>query len=71
MPAPDPRIRMSVRPGAVVDVVQKQDQKTGRVTRGVVQEILTNAAFHPYGIKVRLSGGIVGRVKTIIGSPRP
>jgi len=51
--------------GAVVLVVQKQDQGSGKLTEGVVSRILTNSAVHPHGIKVMLEGGIVGRVKEI------
>jgi len=47
-------------------VVQKQDQRTGRLTRGTVRNILTKSATHPHGIKVRLDSGIVGRVKTVV-----
>ena len=57
--------RSSVRIGSTVDIVLKQDQKSGKVTRGVVAEILTNTSFHPHGIKVRLKEGKVGRVKEI------
>jgi uncharacterized repeat protein (TIGR03833 family) len=49
-----------------VSVVQKQDQPTGKLTTGVVERILTNSATHPHGIKVRLVGGVVGRVKEIL-----
>jgi uncharacterized repeat protein (TIGR03833 family) len=59
--------RKDIRPGQVVDIVQKQDQRTGRRTRGVVQEILTRSAHHPHGIKVRLQSGEVGRVQEIVG----
>ena len=59
--------RGSIRPGARVRIVQKQDQRTGKLTEGVVADILTNSPNHPHGIKVRLEGGIVGRVKEIIG----
>ena len=52
--------------GMTVDVVLKQDQPTGRLTRGVVAEILTNSQFHPHGIKVKLESGEVGRVQNII-----
>lgn len=63
----DGRRRADLRPGALVDVVQKQDQPTGRLTRGHVERILTNSASHPHGIKVRLAeGGIVGRVQRIL-----
>ena len=59
--------RSDIRPGARVRVVQKQDQRTGRLTEGIVRDILTPSATHPHGIKVRLEGGIVGRVKEILG----
>jgi len=62
----DGRKRADIKPGARVQVVQKQDQRSGRLTEGTVQEILTNSSTHPHGIKVRLSGGVVGRVKAII-----
>jgi uncharacterized repeat protein (TIGR03833 family) len=58
-------IRNEIKVGMQVKVIQKQDQRTGRLSDGVVQDILTNASVHPYGIKVRLRGGIVGRVKEI------
>lgn len=61
----DGKIRSAVKIGATVKVVQKQDQRTGKLTEGVVQNILTNSSQHPHGIKVRLAGGIVGRVKEI------
>ena len=57
--------RTEIKIGMQVKVVQKQDQRTGRLTEGVVQDILTNSGVHPHGIKVRLQGGIVGRVKEI------
>lgn len=50
-----------------VSIVLKQDQKTGKLTRGIVKDILTNSATHPHGIKVRLVSGEVGRVKAIDG----
>jgi uncharacterized repeat protein (TIGR03833 family) len=62
----DGRKRADIKPGARVQVVQKQDQRSGKLTEGTVQEILTNSANHPHGIKVRLSSGVVGRVKVII-----
>ena len=58
--------RSDIRPGLRVLVVQKRDQGSGRLTEGVVQEILTNSASHPHGIKVRLVGGVVGRVQRIV-----
>jgi uncharacterized repeat protein (TIGR03833 family) len=58
--------RSDVQVGARVKVVQKQDQRTGELTCGIVQNILTKSSTHPHGIKVRLEGGIVGRVKEIL-----
>ena len=57
--------RESIRTGQRVSVVQKQDQRTGDLTEGVVERILTKSAFHPHGIKVKLTSGEVGRVKEI------
>ena len=62
------RDRKEVRPGLTVDIVLKQDQRTGRLTRGVVKDVLTKSPHHPHGIKVRLETGEVGRVKEIITS---
>jgi uncharacterized repeat protein (TIGR03833 family) len=59
--------RKDIRPGLEVDIVLKQDQRTGKRTRGIVKELLTNSSFHPHGIKVRLVSGQVGRVQEIIG----
>ncbi|PJI06889.1 MULTISPECIES: YwbE family protein [Clostridium] len=61
----DGTIRKDIKVGAKVLVVQKQDQRSGKLTEGVVQRILTNSEVHPRGIKVMLEGGIVGRVKEI------
>jgi uncharacterized repeat protein (TIGR03833 family) len=58
--------RKDIRPGMTVDVVLKQDQPTGKRTRGEVAAILTNSPQHPHGIKVRLKSGQVGRVQEII-----
>ncbi len=58
--------RSEIRLGDTVDVVLKKDQATGKLTRGVVKEILTGSSFHPHGIKVRLFDGKVGRVKAVI-----
>ena len=55
-----------MRPGLTVDIVLKQDQRTGRLTRGVVKDVLTKSPHHPHGIKVRLETGEVGRVKEIV-----
>ena len=57
--------RTEIKVGMQVKVIQKQDQRTGKLSEGVVQDILTNSGIHPHGIKVRLQGGIVGRVKEI------
>jgi uncharacterized repeat protein (TIGR03833 family) len=62
----DGRYRSSVRTGSTVDIILKPDQKSGKVIRGVVAEILTNTSFHPHGIKVRLIDGKVGRVSEIV-----
>jgi uncharacterized repeat protein (TIGR03833 family) len=58
--------RANIQAGIEVDVVLKQDQRTGKRTRGIVKDILTNSPNHPHGIKVRLSNGQVGRVQAII-----
>jgi uncharacterized repeat protein (TIGR03833 family) len=58
--------RGSIHIGLVVDIIRKEDQLSGKKTRGIVQEILTNSLSHPHGIKVRLIGGHVGRVTEII-----
>ncbi|NHN30376.1 YwbE family protein [Paenibacillus agricola] len=58
--------RKDVIPGRKVQIVQKQDQRSGKLTAGVVKDILTNSPNHPHGIKVRLVDGIVGRVKEVI-----
>lgn len=58
--------RADIRAGIEVDIVLKQDQRTGELTRGIVKDILTNSPSHPHGIKVRLENGQVGRVKHIL-----
>jgi uncharacterized repeat protein (TIGR03833 family) len=58
--------RSEIRPGMKVRVVEKQNQRTGKLTEGIVQRLLTKSAFHPHGIKVMLENGIVGRVKEIV-----
>ncbi|MGO9017486.1 MAG: YwbE family protein [Syntrophobacteraceae bacterium] len=55
------RQRSSIRPGKRVEIILKKDQRTGKRTVGVVQDILTSSSFHPRGIKVRLVDGQVGR----------
>lgn len=62
----DGKKRSQIQPGQTVDIVLKQDQRTGKRTRGVVKEILTRSATHPHGIKVRLIDGQVGRVQAIV-----
>ncbi|GBF07220.1 hypothetical protein DAERI_130050 [Deinococcus aerius] len=62
-----PPSRSQIRPGLTVDIVQKQDQATGRLTRGVVAGLLTKSPTHPHGIKVRLTTGQVGRVQAVVG----
>jgi uncharacterized repeat protein (TIGR03833 family) len=60
------KLRASIHPGLTVLVVLKQDQRTGKLTQGVVKDILTRSASHPRGIKVRLQSGLVGRVQQIV-----
>jgi uncharacterized repeat protein (TIGR03833 family) len=60
------RNRSDIKLGARVRIVQKQDQRTGKLTEGAVKDILTKSATHPHGIKVRLTEGIVGRVKEVL-----
>lgn len=59
--------RDNIKQGMRVRIVQKQDQRSGKLTEGVVQRILTKSGTHPHGIKVMLESGIVGRVKEIVG----
>jgi len=58
--------RASLKVGMTVLIVLKQDQRTGKLTRGIVKDILTKSPDHPHGIKVRLQDGQVGRVKEIV-----
>ena len=58
--------RENIKPGQLVNIVLKKDQRTGELTEGVIKDILTKSANHPHGIKVRLESGEVGRVKEII-----
>jgi uncharacterized repeat protein (TIGR03833 family) len=62
----DGRYRAHIKPGLEVDLVLKGDQASGKTTRGIVKDILTNSASHPHGIKVRLTDGRIGRVKRIV-----
>lgn len=57
--------RKDVLPGKTVDIVLKKDQKTGKLTRGIVKDLLTKSSTHPHGIKVRLTDGQIGRVKEV------
>ena len=61
----DGRNRNDIKPGIEVSIVLKKDQRSGKLTEGIVKDILTNSSFHPHGIKVRLESGDVGRVKEI------
>jgi uncharacterized repeat protein (TIGR03833 family) len=58
--------RKDIKPGLQVEIVMKQDQRSGKRTRGIVKDILTNSAQHSHGIKVRLATGEVGRVQAIV-----
>ncbi len=58
-------IRKNIKPGLSVSIVEKHNQRTGQITKGVVKDILTNSARHPHGIKVRLTSGKIGRVVEI------
>jgi uncharacterized repeat protein (TIGR03833 family) len=57
--------RASIKPGLRVAIVMKQDQRSGKLTEGIVRDILTSSSVHPHGIKVRLESGQIGRVKEI------
>ena len=57
--------RLDIKSGAKVSIVLKKDQRTGKLTEGIVKDILTKSPKHPHGIKVRLESGAVGRVKSI------
>jgi uncharacterized repeat protein (TIGR03833 family) len=65
------RERKDIKPGIEVDIVLKKDQRSGRLTRGFVKDILTKSASHTHGIKVRLVDGQVGRVKEIFEKVNP
>lgn len=62
----DGKIRKNIHAGLKVNIVLKKDQRTGKLTEGIVKDILTNSANHPHGIKVRLTNGDVGRVQEIL-----
>ena len=57
--------RDKITPGITVQIVQKQDQRSGKLTEGTVKRILTSSNFHPHGIKVELDGGLIGRVQSV------
>ena len=57
--------RINIKAGLKVNIVLKQDQRSGKLTQGIVKDLLTNSATHPHGIKVRLTSGEVGRVQEI------
>jgi uncharacterized repeat protein (TIGR03833 family) len=58
--------RVNIKPGLQVSIILKKDQRSGKLTEGIVKDILTKSPAHPHGIKVRLESGQVGRVKEII-----
>lgn len=57
--------RADIRPGMKVGIVKKEHQRSGEITEGIVDRLLTKSPFHPHGIKVRLTNGAIGRVKAI------
>lgn len=62
----DGKNRSNIKAGIKVNIVLKEDQRSGKLTQGIVQNILTNSPSHPHGIKVRLTNGAVGRVQEIL-----
>ena len=62
----DGRNRSDIKPGMRVKIVLKKDQPTGKLTEGIVKNLLTRSSHHPYGIKVRLEDGQIGRVQEIL-----
>jgi uncharacterized repeat protein (TIGR03833 family) len=62
----DGKNRKDIKPGLRVNITQKPDQRSGRLTGGIVKDVLTKSAYHPHGIKVRLDTGEVGRVQEIV-----
>jgi uncharacterized repeat protein (TIGR03833 family) len=62
----DPKKRFDVKQGQKVNIVLKQDQRSGKLTQGIVKKLLTNSPTHPHGIKVMLTDGKVGRVQEIL-----
>ncbi len=62
----NPKLREDIKIGANVNIVLKKDQRSGKLTQGIVKRLLTNSPQHPNGIKVQLENGQVGRVKEIV-----
>jgi uncharacterized repeat protein (TIGR03833 family) len=62
----DGKYKASVRPGMNVGIVLKKDQRTGKITTGIIRDVLTKSVTHPHGIKVRLEDGQIGRVKEFL-----
>jgi len=62
----DGQLRQNIQIGKHVAIVQKQDQRTGNLTEGVVKRLLTKSSSHPHGIKVQLESGLIGRVKQVL-----
>lgn len=62
----DAKKRINIKAGIKVNIVLKEDQRSGKLTTGIVKNILTNSPSHPHGIKVRLEDGLVGRVQQIL-----
>ncbi len=62
----DGKKRINIKSGIKVNIVLKQDQRSGKLTQGIVKDLLTNSPSHPHGIKVRLTSGDVGRVQEIL-----
>jgi uncharacterized repeat protein (TIGR03833 family) len=62
----DGQNRSDIYPGLEVDIILKKDQRSGKLTRGIVKDLLTSSSYHPRGIKVRLEDGQIGRVAEII-----
>jgi uncharacterized repeat protein (TIGR03833 family) len=62
--------RKDIKPGLRVIITQKPDQRSGKLTGGIVKDVLTNSAYHPHGIKVRLEAGEVGRVQEMVETSR-
>jgi uncharacterized repeat protein (TIGR03833 family) len=58
--------RVKISPGLHVRIVLKKDQRSGKLTEGIVKDVLTKSPTHPYGIKVRIEGGEIGRVKEVL-----